>query len=66
MKDHDIETLIHYPTPIHKQKCYAELNGLVIPNSEELSSQIVSIPNNILLTKGQQEYLVHIINQYHE
>ena len=41
-----IQTVVHYPTPVHRQDAYREL-GLrqgTFPNSEEASQSILSLP----------------------
>jgi len=46
LRDHGIETLIHYPIPPHKQEAYADL-GLgagSLPISEEIHEQVLSLP----------------------
>jgi dTDP-4-amino-4,6-dideoxygalactose transaminase len=40
----EIETLIHYPIPPHKQKAYPEFNQYHLPITERLSEQILSLP----------------------
>jgi len=64
LKKKGIETLIHYPIPIHKQKAYKEYNNLSLPLSEKLCKEIVSIPIYGSLTKNEVEYIVKTINQY--
>ncbi|MCW2291624.1 MULTISPECIES: DegT/DnrJ/EryC1/StrS family aminotransferase [Pseudomonas] len=39
-----IETLVHYPLPIHKQPAYSEYNHLALPITVELSNQVLSLP----------------------
>ena len=41
-----IETLIHYPTAIHKQKCYASLARTLrpLPMAEKLAAEVISLP----------------------
>ena len=40
----DIQTLIHYPIPPHKQEAYSEFNILNLPFTEKIHNQILSIP----------------------
>ncbi len=40
----DIQTLIHYPIPPHKQDAYSEFNNLNLPFTEKLNDEIISIP----------------------
>jgi dTDP-4-amino-4,6-dideoxygalactose transaminase len=44
LKEKNIETLIHYPIPIHKQKCFKEYNNIRLPIVEEKSKKILSFP----------------------
>lgn len=58
MKQHDIETLIHYPEPFYKSPAFPELNELTFENCEELASHIVSIPIYPTLTDDQVQNIV--------
>jgi len=40
----DIQTLIHYPIPPHKQDAYREFNNLNLPFTERIHNQILSLP----------------------
>jgi dTDP-4-amino-4,6-dideoxygalactose transaminase len=44
LKEKAIETLIHYPIPIHKQKCFKEYNNIRLPIVEEKTKKILSLP----------------------
>jgi dTDP-4-amino-4,6-dideoxygalactose transaminase len=44
LKEKGIETLIHYPIPIHKQKCFKEYNNMRFPIVEEKTKKILSLP----------------------
>jgi dTDP-4-amino-4,6-dideoxygalactose transaminase len=44
LKDNGIQTLIHYPIPPHKQKCYKEMNHLSFPITEEIHNNELSLP----------------------
>ncbi|EHN7501624.1 DegT/DnrJ/EryC1/StrS family aminotransferase, partial [Escherichia coli] len=41
---HNIQTVIHYPTPPHRQLAYKEFKDLCFPLSEELHREVISIP----------------------
>ena len=62
--ENDIETLIHYPIPPHKQKSYLELSALNLPTSEKLHDEVLSIPMNPALSDKDCEYIVNTINDY--
>jgi dTDP-4-amino-4,6-dideoxygalactose transaminase len=59
-----VETLIHYPIPIHKQKAYKELSSLSLPISEQLSETILSLPLNTSLTEDNLLKVVTLINDF--
>lgn len=39
-----VQSLIHYPVPIHKQQCYPEYNNVSLKNTEEKVQTILSLP----------------------
>lgn len=59
-----IETLIHYPIPIHKQKAYKEWNDLSFSITEQIHKEVLSLPLNNALTKNEVLTIVEIINQF--
>lgn len=46
LKRHKVDTLIHYPTPIHLQPAYDDLNlkGGAFPVSEKCAREVLSLP----------------------
>lgn len=60
----NIQTLIHYPIPPHKQECYKEWNLLSFPITEQIHREILSIPMGPCLTKAEQEQIVLALNQF--
>lgn len=44
LKRKGIETAIHYPIPIHKQKCFKYLGAKSLPNVELQAKMILSLP----------------------
>lgn len=64
LKDNDIQTLIHYPTPPHKQKCYSEWNEKSFPVSEEIHRTIISLPISPVLTDEEVMKTIEVINGF--
>ena len=67
LNERGIQTGIHYPTPIHLQKAYADLgykNG-DFPNAETLALTILSLPMFAELTENQIEYVCEQIRSFH-
>lgn len=59
----DIQTMIHYPIPIHKQNAYKNLvSPNNIPITEEICSKIVSLPINPWLESYEVEEICEILN----
>ena len=42
--NHGVQTLIHYPIPPHKQQAYKEWNNLSYPISEQIHTEVLSLP----------------------
>jgi UDP-2-acetamido-2-deoxy-ribo-hexuluronate aminotransferase len=63
LKDKDVPTAIHYPTPLHLQECYKPLNYKVgdFPISEKAAKEVFSLPMSPFLTKEQQSFIVDLL-----
>ncbi len=61
LKTADIGFGYHYPVPIHKQKAYAQHNGLSFAVAERLAETLISLPIHPGLTKEQVEYVCDVI-----
>ncbi len=44
LSDNGIQTLIHYPIPPHKQNAYKEWNNESYPISEQIHTEVLSLP----------------------
>ena len=64
LKENDIQTLIHYPIPPHKQECYKEWNNLNLPITEEIHRTIISLPISPVMTDEEVETVVDKVNSY--
>lgn len=61
---HDIQTLIHYPIPPHKQECYRQWNGRLYPITEKIHAQELSIPMNQSITEDEATEVVERLNTF--
>ena len=59
-----IETLIHYPTPPHKQLAFKEWNHLSFPITEKIHQQTLSLPLNPSITLENAAFICEILNQF--
>jgi dTDP-4-amino-4,6-dideoxygalactose transaminase len=66
LKENDIQTIIHYPTPPHKQEAYKELNNLSYPITEEIHKTIISLPISPVMSKEEMQKVVNVVNNYKE
>jgi dTDP-4-amino-4,6-dideoxygalactose transaminase len=60
----NIQTVIHYPIPPHKQIAYKEWNDLEYPISEMIHEQVLSLPMSHILTAEQVTEIIRVINEY--
>ena len=64
LKQNDIQTLIHYPTPPHKQEAYKEWNNLSFPITEEIHKTIISIPISPVMTDEEVKKVEEVVNEW--
>lgn len=55
LKEAGIETLIHYPTPPHKQGAYRSMQGHALPIAEGMSREVLSLPMGPHLSNAMVE-----------
>ena len=60
----DIQTLIHYPVPPHKQTCYREWNHCSFPITERIHKEVLSLPVSPCLMMEEVEQTVSSINKF--
>lgn len=59
-----VQTIIHYPTPPHKQEAYKEWNDLSFPISEKMHQEVLSLPISPVMEADELNAVIKIINQY--
>ncbi len=64
LKEHGVQTLIHYPVPPHKQECYKEWNSISLPITEQIAKEELSLPISPVLTREDAEMVVEQINAF--
>ena len=64
LKDNGIETLIHYPIPPHRQRCYSEWSTLSLPLTEQISAQELSIPCHQAMIDEEVETVITALNRF--
>ena len=61
-----IQTLIHYPIPIHKQHAYKKFNKLYLPITEKIQSEVLSLPISSTITIKNLNKIILEINKFEE
>lgn len=64
LTDNQIDSLIHYPIPPHKQKAYPEWNDLSFPITEKIHQEVLSIPINQVLNDQEVVEIVEALNSF--
>jgi len=64
LKENNIQTLIHYPTPPHKQGAYKEWENEKYPIAEEIHNTVLSLPISPVMTYDEIQKVVEVINEW--
>ena len=64
LADNGIQTIIHYPTPPHKQPAYKEWSELSFPITEKIHREILSLPISPVMTQDEVRYVVDVVNAW--
>jgi dTDP-4-amino-4,6-dideoxygalactose transaminase len=64
LTDNNIQTVIHYPIPPHKQEAYKEWGNLSYPISEKIHAEVISIPISPVMPSNEVQSVIDIINSY--
>lgn len=62
-----IETVIHYPVPLHRQKAFfaqKTWNNLSFPITEKIHNEVLSLPISPVLTDAEVDFIIEILNRY--
>jgi dTDP-4-amino-4,6-dideoxygalactose transaminase len=62
LSDNDIQTLIHYPIPPHKQKAFKEWNSKNYPITESIHNETLSLPISGVQTLEDTKEIVKSVN----
>lgn len=64
LSDNGLQTIIHYPTPPHKQGAYKEWENHSYPISEEIHRTIISLPISPVMSDEEVNKVVEVVNAY--
>ena len=60
----EVQTIIHYPIPPHKQGCYKEWNNLSFPITEQIHAEELSLPMSPVMTSEEIQKVVGLISAF--
>ncbi|MGH2563122.1 MAG: DegT/DnrJ/EryC1/StrS family aminotransferase [Ginsengibacter sp.] len=66
LSGNDIQTVIHYPIPPHKQQAYPQWNNDSYPVSEKIHEEIISLPISPVMTDNEYKKVAEIVNAYQD
>ncbi len=64
LTDNGIGTVIHYPTPPHRQTCYAGYSGL-LPIAEQLANEVISLPLSPVQTAEETAQVISTLSAFY-
>lgn len=64
LAENDIQTLIHYPFPPHKQPAYRKWNKLNYTITESLQREVLSLPISPIITEEEAFTITNILKDY--
>lgn len=64
LENNGIQTVIHYPIPPHKQRCYKDWNELSFPITEQIHNEELSLPMSSVLTLEETIKIISLINSF--
>jgi dTDP-4-amino-4,6-dideoxygalactose transaminase len=64
LTDAGIGTEIYYPLPLHRQECFAHLPPVVLPASDQIVQEVVSLPVFPELNEGERSVVIESIRHF--
>lgn len=64
LTNNGVQTLIHYPIPPHKQQAYKEWNEISFPISEQIHSEVLSLPISPTLSFEDVYTIIKFCNEF--
>ncbi|HGA2241070.1 TPA: DegT/DnrJ/EryC1/StrS family aminotransferase [Enterobacter roggenkampii] len=64
LNKHNIQSLIHYPIPPHKQNAYNDMKELSLPLTESLHAKVLSIPMDPTMSDEDINIVINALNGF--
>jgi len=62
--NNDIQTIIHYPIPPHKQKAFLEWNNKSLPITEKIHAEVLSLPISSVQSIDDTNKIINTLNKW--
>jgi dTDP-4-amino-4,6-dideoxygalactose transaminase len=64
LSENDIQTLIHYPIPPHKQLAYKEWGQISYPLTEDIHNEVLSLPISPLMSEKEVKMVIEVVTSF--
>ena len=64
MEEHNVQAMIHYPIPPHKQKALSEFVSLQLPVTQSIHDTVVSLPLSPVMSIDEVDFVIQTLNAY--
>lgn len=64
LAEQGIQTLIHYPIPPHKQRCYASWNERSYPITEQIHREVLTLPMSPVMSTSEVDHVIDALNRF--
>jgi dTDP-4-amino-4,6-dideoxygalactose transaminase len=64
LNQNNIQSLIHYPVPPHKQKALSDFSYLKLPLTEKIHKRIISLPLSPVMLDKEVQTVIDVLNTY--
>ena len=64
LENNNVQYLIHYPIPPHRQLAMKEYSDLQLPVTEKIHGQVISIPISPVMTDEEVTQIINLLNTY--
>lgn len=59
-----VQTLIHYPVPPHRQRCFPQFHQISLPNTEKIALHELSLPISPVISEEQACFVAETVNRF--
>lgn len=66
LRENNVQCLVHYPIPVHKQKCYSKFNNISLEKTEYFAEKILSLPVHPMMTIKEVRDVCRLITNFYE